>query len=144
MSIAISVKLLEIHAEKLVEGELVKVQMQTQLNAPSGPVERRSPTTSVIPFAFNINFVPASGTLTFHGQIILNGNQEDLDKISKDIDDKKPYLPALQVALNHSIATSILVCRELGLPFPLGIPQLNSKPEEEKEEAPMAPSTMTI
>ncbi|MGC8601467.1 MAG: pyridoxal phosphate-dependent aminotransferase [Thermoprotei archaeon] len=144
MSITISVKLLEIHAEKLVEGDLVKVQMQTQLNAPSGPVERRSPTMSVIPFAFSVNFVPASGTLTFHGQIVLTGGQEDLDKISKDLDDKKPYLPALQVALNHSIATSILVCRELGLPFPLGIPQLAQKNDEEKQEPQQLPSAMTM
>lgn len=144
MSVTISVKLLEIHAEKLVEGDLVKVQMETQLNAPSGPVERRSPTTSIIPFAFSVNFYPASGTLTFHGQIVLTGSQEELDRVEKEIGDKKPYLPALQAALNHSIATSILVCRELGLPFPMPMPQFGAKQEEEAPEPPPAPSAMTM
>ena len=139
MTVSMSVRILEIHAERLVEGELNKVQMQTQLNAPSGPLERRSPSLLVMPFVFSVNFMPASGTLTFHGQIAITGEAEHLERISKEIEEKKLYMPALQLAFNHSVATSVLVCRELGLPFPLGIPQLSVNEEalDKRQQAPV-------
>ena len=118
-SLGLNLKITYIHAEKLMEEIPSKIQVNIQLNVPSGEVKAQKGSLQ-IPFVLTLNTIPSVATMTLKGRIVVIGEKGVLEEVEREIKQKKP-VRIMPVALQHLMLETMIIGREIGLP-PILIP----------------------
>lgn len=129
----VSVQLSSINAERLSENLPPKMQFNVNLALPSSNPYRRN-NQYIIPFTFTVSSMPPVVQIVLKGNaIVITTSKNELDKLEKDIRNKKIPSPIVQAIFTNMLAESILLSRSLGVPPPLpGLPQFQSQKPRDK------------
>jgi len=135
-SLGLNLKITYIHAEKLMEEIPPKIQVNIQLNVPSGEVKAQKGSLQ-IPFVLTLNTIPSVATMTLKGHIVVIGEKGVLEEVKRGIKQKKPTR-IMPVALQHLMLETMIIGREIGLP-PILIPTTlpPGKPPNKQEPSSM-------
>ncbi len=136
--INVSIQLTSITAERLAETIPPKLNFNINLALPSSkPYFQDNKFT--IPFTFTVTTLPPLVNITLKGRALITGERKELEKIEKDIKNKKIPQPIIQTVFMNMIAESIILSRSLGTPPPVpGIPQQVARGKAEKGHGPGA------
>ncbi len=124
----ITIQLTSINAEKLSETLPPKLQFNVNLAIPSGNPFRRD-NQLIVPFTFTISSIPPVVQIVLKGNaVIISSDKKELEKIEKDVREKKMPQPLIQAVFTNMLAESVILSRSLGVPPPLpGMPQLQTQ-----------------
>jgi hypothetical protein len=130
--INISIQLTSITAERLAENIPPKLNFNINLALPSSKPYFQDK-KFIIPFTFTATTLPPLVNITLKGRAIIAGESRELEKMEKDIKNKKIPQPLVQTVFMNMIAESIILSRSLGTPPPIpGIPA--QPPQQLKKE----------
>ena len=109
------------------------IQIATNINLVN--IEKRGEDSLEVPFVLTITYSPSIAQLNLKGSASVQGDKNEVDKIVKDYEQKKP--PAqivLQSISNVAFTESVIVSRILGIPPPIPLPIIpeTSKHSENK------------
>jgi hypothetical protein len=111
------------------------IQINTNLNLAG--MEKMPEESLEVPFILTINYNPPIAQISLEGKAYVAGDKEEMEKIYKDYEEKKPPPPTIvQSISNVSFIESIVVSRTLNIPPPIPLPQItdtkmpNKKPSE--------------
>ncbi|ABN70076.1 conserved hypothetical protein [Staphylothermus marinus F1] len=137
----VSVQLSSINAERLSENLPPKIQFNVNLALPASNPYRRN-NQYLIPFTFTVSSMPPVVQIVLKGNaIVITTNKNELEKLEKDIRNKKIPPPIVQAVFTNMLAESILLTRSLGVPPPLpGLPQI--QPMQSRDKIGQQPSTV--
>jgi hypothetical protein len=123
--IRVNVSITNVSAERFLDLKkpIPSVQINTNLNL--GGVEKVSEESLEVPFVLSISYNPNVAQITLRGRAYVAGDKEELTKIYKEYEDKKPP-PAviLQSISNVVFIESVLVSRTINIPPPIPLPQI--------------------
>ncbi len=133
----VTIQLSSINAERLAENLPPKVQFNVNLSLPSSNPYRRE-NQYIIPFTFTVSSMPPLVQIVLKGNaIVLTTSRSELDKLDKDIKNKKIPPPIIQAIFTNMLAESILLSRSLGVPPPIpGLPQMQAQKPGRESGAP--------
>jgi hypothetical protein len=133
----VTIQLSSINAERLAENLPPKVQFNVNLSLPSSNPYRRE-NQYIIPFTFTVSSMPPLVQIILKGNaIVLTTSRSELDKLDKDIRNKKIPPPIIQAIFTNMLAESILLSRSLGVPPPIpGLPQIQPQKPGRESGAP--------
>ncbi|MCD6301216.1 MAG: hypothetical protein J7L82_04015 [Staphylothermus sp.] len=131
----ITIQLTSINAEKLSETLPPKIQFGVNLAIPSGNPFRRN-NQLVVPFTFTVSTIPPVAQIVLKGNaVVISNDKKELEKMEKNIREKKMPQPLLQAVFTNMLAESVILSRSLGVPPPLpGMPQLQSQQGKQSGE----------
>ena len=90
-----------------------------------------------MPFVLSIGYNPSIAQLSLKGNAFVNGEKNELDKILKDYDQKKPPAQIIMQSISNVVfIESVLISRTLNIPPPIPLPQIPEagKPVSTKPE----------
>lgn len=131
----IAIQLTSISAEKLSQTIPPRMNFNANLTLPASEPVRKNK-HFIIPFTFTITSTPPVVQIVLKGNVIVTSDSEnELKKLSEDIESKKIPPPIIQAVFVNSIAESILLSRALGSPPPVpGLPQLMDISKDMKKD----------
>lgn len=131
----ISVQLVSISAERLVEALPPKINFNVNLSLPSDRPYMQGG-RFIIPFSFMITTLPPVVNIALKGKtIVMSDSRDELKRLEKDIGNKKIPPQIVQAVFVNMLAESILLSRSLGTPPPIpGIPGLQQQPGKPGEK----------
>ncbi|MBM1154974.1 hypothetical protein DRN94_003765 [archaeon] len=98
-----------------------RIHINTNLNILA--IRERSETAIDIPFIAQFVYVPSVAQISIKGIILVRGSKEELDKIRRAHQERKPVPPPiLHAATTTSIVEAVLIARELAVPPPIATP----------------------
>jgi hypothetical protein len=112
------------------------IQINTNINVVG--MEKKQDASLDVPFVLTIVYNPSIAQITLKGNAFVMGEKEEIDKVLKDYEQKKP--PAqiiIQSISNVVFLESIIVSRSLNIPPPIPLPQIpeaGAKPPSKKPE----------
>lgn len=112
------------------------IQINTNINVVG--MEKKQDASLDVPFVLTIVYNPSIAQMTLKGNAYVVGDREEVDKVLKDYEQKKP--PAqiiIQSISNVVFVESILISRTLNIPPPVPLPQIpeaGAKPPSKKPE----------
>jgi hypothetical protein len=112
------------------------IQINTNINVVG--MEKKQDASLDVPFVLTIVYNPSIAQITLKGNAFAIGEKEEIDKVLKDYEQKKP--PAqiiIQSISNVVFVESIIVSRSLNIPPPIPLPQIpeaGAKPPSKKPE----------
>lgn len=112
------------------------IQINTNINVVG--MEKKQEASLDVPFVLTIVYNPSIAQITLKGNAFVIGEKEEVDKVLKDYENKKP--PAqiiIQSISNVVFVESIVVSRSLNIPPPIPLPQIpeaGGKPPSKKPE----------
>jgi hypothetical protein len=112
------------------------IQINTNINVVG--MEKKPDETLEVPFVFSITYNPSIAQLNIKGNAYVNGEKNEVDKVLKDFEQKKP--PAqiiIQSISNVVFIETVLISRTLNIPPPIPLPQIpeaGAKPPSNKPE----------
>lgn len=72
------------------------------------------------PFLFTVNFVPAVAQISMRGQVTLQGDRDEVQKILREgAEQKMSPAPVIRAVTETGLAEAILVAKTIGIPPPL-------------------------
>jgi hypothetical protein len=99
------------------------IQINTNINVVG--MEKKQDASLDVPFVLTIVYNPSIAQMTLKGNAYVVGDKEEVDKVLKDYEQKKP--PAqiiIQSISNVVFVESILISRTLNIPPPVPLPQI--------------------
>jgi hypothetical protein len=134
----VNVVITSISAERFwdVRKPIPPIQISTNINVVG--MEKKQDETLEVPFVLSIAYNPSIAQLSLKGNAYVNGEKNEVDKVLKDYDQKKP--PAqiiIQSISNVVFIESVLISRILNIPPPIPLPQITdagAKPPSTKPE----------
>lgn len=128
--VTVNIRFTHITAERTLENLPPQIQFQTQLTMPSGEVDLKE-TQMKIPFIFIVTTVPPVANISLKGHVVVEGPSEELKKIYKDLTAKKqPPKFLITATLHNNLVEAVLMSREIGVPPPIPLPQVQTTPEK--------------
>lgn len=112
------------------------IQINTNINVVG--MEKKQDASLDVPFVLTIVYNPSIAQMTLKGNAFVIGDREEVDKVLKDYEQKKP--PAqiiIQSISNVVFIESIIISRTLNIPPPVPLPQIpeaGAKPASAKAE----------
>ncbi|MCD6369427.1 MAG: hypothetical protein J7L38_06495 [Thermoproteales archaeon] len=113
-SFGLNFRYMYIHAELLTEQIPPSLQVNLQLNMPTGKPSFENETL-ILPFTLNFTTIPAVANITLRGIVKVSGKRKFLEEIKNETERKKP-IKILPVILQHLMFEVMLIGREIGLP----------------------------
>ena len=117
------------------------IQINTNINVVN--IEKKPDETLEVPFVLSIAYNPSIAQLTIKGNAYVNGEKNEVDKVLKDYEQKKP--PAqmiIQSISNVVFLESVLISRTLNIPPPIPLPQKQQTTRQRLQ--PLNPSTFLL
>ncbi|MCL2643146.1 MAG: hypothetical protein FWD52_06515 [Candidatus Bathyarchaeota archaeon] len=99
------------------------IQINTNINVIG--MEKKQDETLEVPYVLSITYNPSIAQITIKGNAYVNGEKNDIDKVIKDYEQKKP--PAqiiIQSISNLVFIESVSISRTLNIPPPIPLPQI--------------------
>jgi hypothetical protein len=112
------------------------IQINTNINVVG--MEKKQDETLEVPFVLSIIYNPSIAQLSLKGNAFVAGEKEEVDKILKDYEQKKPPTPIIIQSISNVVfIESVLISRTLNIPPPIPLPQIpeaGAKPPGSKPE----------
>ena len=135
--IRVNVAIMNISAERFLDirKPIPPIQINTNINIVN--MEKKPDGTLEVPFVLSINYNPSLAVISLKGSAYAAGDRNEIDKIIKDYEDKKPPPPIIVQSISNVVfIESVLISRTLNIPPPIPLPQIpqtqatSSKPLE--------------
>jgi hypothetical protein len=127
--IRVNVGITNVSAERFldIKKPFPQVNINTNLNLIG--VERVEGSLEV-PFVLTISYNPSVAQMSLKGRAYVAGEKDELDKIYKEYEEKKPPPPIiLQSISNVVFLESVMISRTLNVPPPIPLPQIGQAPQ---------------
>lgn len=134
--IRVNVFINNVSAERFLDirKPLPPVQISTNLNLVS--VEKGSDGSLEVPFVLTISYNPSIAQINLKGKAYVAGDKVELDKITKEYEEKKPPPPVIvQSISNVAFVESIVISRTLSVPPPIPLPQIPETKQQTKKSS---------
>jgi hypothetical protein len=132
--IRVNVSISNVSAERFldVRQPLPQIQINTNLNLTG--MEKKPDSSLEVPFVLTISYNPSVAQISLKGKAYVVGDREEIEKIYKDYEEKKPPPPIIvQSVSNVAFIESVLISRTLNVPPPIPLPQIpEAKPTDKK------------
>ncbi len=79
-------------------------------------------------FILDVSYQPPVGRIAVEGLIMLKGDPKELDKVVKEGNSGKHPQEVVNAALTVGISEAVIASRSVGIPPPIPLPQVPSKP----------------
>lgn len=130
--VTVNVRFTHISAERTIENLPPQIQFQTQLTLPSGEVDLKEDKMK-IPFVFMVSTSPPVANISLKGHVIVEGANDELKKIYEDLTRKRqPPKFLISTILHNNLVETVLMSREIGVPPPIPLPQIQTGGERGK------------
>jgi hypothetical protein len=121
----VNVVLSNISAERYwdIRKPIPPIQINTNINIIG--MEKKQDDTLEVPYVLSIAYNPSIAQITIKGNAYINGEKNEIDKVIKDYEQKKP--PAqmiIQSISNVVFIESVSISRTLNIPPPIPLPQI--------------------
>jgi hypothetical protein len=135
--IRVNVVITSISAERFwdIRKPIPPIQISTNINLVG--MEKKPDDSLEVPFVLSIGYNPSIAQLSLKGNAFVSGEKNELDKILKDYDQKKPPAQIIMQSISNVVfIESVLVSRTLNIPPPIPLPQVPEagKPVSTKPE----------
>lgn len=122
--ILVNVVVGSISAERFwdIKKPIPPVQINTNINV----VEMKKTDDTVdVPFILSIIYNPSIAQLSLKGNAYVTGDKEELEKVLKDYEQKKPPAQIIVQSISNVVfVETILIARTLNIPPPIPLPQI--------------------
>ncbi len=134
--IRVNVAIGSISAERFwdIRKPIPPIQIGTNINVVG--MEKKADGSVEVPFVLAINYNPSIAQISLKGNAYVNGDKNEIDKVLKDYEDKKPPPPLIVQSISNVVfIESVLISRTLNIPPPIPLPQIpetkapSTKPE---------------
>ncbi len=99
------------------------IQINTNLNLVG--MEKKSVDALEVPFVLTINYNPSIAQLSLKGRAYVAGDRNELEKIYKDYEEKRPPPPVIVQSISNVVfIESVVISRALNIPPPIPLPQI--------------------
>ncbi len=123
--IRVNVVITSISAERFwdIRKPIPPIQISTNINLVG--MEKKPDESLEVPFVLSIGYNPSIAQLSLKGNAFVNGDKNEIDKILKDYDQKKPPAQIIMQSISNVVfIESVLVSRTLNIPPPIPLPQV--------------------
>jgi len=123
--IRVNVVITSISAERFwdIRKPIPPIQISTNINLVG--MEKKPDESLEVPFVLSIGYNPSIAQLSLKGNAFVSGEKNELDKILKDYDQKKPPAQIIMQSISNVVfIESVLVSRTLNIPPPIPLPQV--------------------
>jgi hypothetical protein len=121
--IKVNVSISNISAERFWDNRKPAPNIQISTNINIVNIERKPDESLEVPFVLTISYNPSIAQLNLKGIAYVQGDKNELDKIVKDYEQKKPPAQIILQSISNVVFTeSILVSRIIGVPPPIPLP----------------------
>jgi hypothetical protein len=131
--IRVNVSITNISAERFLDirKPMPPIQINTNLNLMG---MERSADSLEVPFVLTISYNPSVAQLSLRGKAYVAGEKEEIEKVYKDFEDKKPPPPIIVQSISNVVfIESVVISRSLNVPPPIPLPQIpEAKPPNGK------------
>ena len=112
------------------------IQINTNINVVG--MEKKQDETLEVPFVLSIAYNPSIAQLNIKGNAYVNGEKNEVDKVLKDFEQKKPPAQIIVQSISNVVfIEAVLISRTLNIPPPIPLPQIpeaGQKPPSTKPE----------
>ena len=112
------------------------IQINTNINVIG--MEKKQDETLEVPYILSIAYNPSIAQITIKGNAYVNGEKDEIDKIIKDYEQKKPPTQMIIQSISNVVfVESVSISRTLNIPPPIPLPQIpeaNTKPPNTKPQ----------
>ena len=129
--IRVNVAIGNVSAERFwdIKKQIPQIQIATNINLVS--MEKKADGSVEIPFVLTIVYNPSIAQISMKGTAYVNGEKNEIDKMMKDYEDKRPPAPVvIQSISNVVFVESILIAKTLNIPPPIPLPQIGEAPKQ--------------
>ena len=121
--IRVNVSISNISAERFWDNRKPSPSIQIATNINVVSVDRKSDDSLEVPFVLTINYNPSIAQLSLKGNASVQGDKDEVDKVIKDYEQKKPPAQIILQSISNVVFTeSIIISRILGIPPPIPLP----------------------
>jgi hypothetical protein len=123
--IRVNVVITNISAERFwdIRKPIPPIQIGTNINIVG--MEKKADGTLEVPFVLAINYNPSIAQLSLKGSAYVSGDKNEIEKVLKDYEEKKPPLPLIVQSISNVVfIESVLISRTLNIPPPIPLPQI--------------------
>jgi hypothetical protein len=123
--IRVNVVITNISAERFwdIRKPIPPIQIGTNINVVG--MEKKADGTLEVPFVLAINYNPSIAQLSLKGSAYVSGDKNEIEKVLKDYEEKKPPLPLIVQSISNVVfIESVLISRTLNIPPPIPLPQI--------------------
>ena len=110
------------------------IQISTNINVVG--MEKKQDESLEVPFVLSIIYNPSIAQLCLKGNAYVVGEEDEVDKVLKDYEQKKPPAPIIVQSISNVVfIESVLISRSLNIPPPIPLPQIpeaGTKPPSSK------------
>jgi hypothetical protein len=121
--IKVNVSITNLSAERFWDNRkpAPNIQIATNINVVS--IDKKPDDSLEVPFVLTISYNPSLAQLSLKGSAYVQGDRNEIEKIVKDYEQKKPPAQIILQSISNVVFTeSILVSRILGIPPPIPLP----------------------
>jgi hypothetical protein len=99
------------------------IQINTNINVVG--MEKKPDETLEVPFVLSISYNPSIAQLNIKGNAYVNGEKNEVDKILKDFEQKKPPAQIIVQSISNVVfIEATIISRSLNIPPPIPLPQI--------------------
>ncbi|MGQ9529920.1 MAG: hypothetical protein ACUVQX_04805 [Candidatus Bathycorpusculaceae bacterium] len=135
--IRVNVSITNVSAERFwdIRKPVPPIQINTNLNLLG---MEKKPDALEVPFVLTVNFNPSIAQITLKGRAYVAGDANDIDKVYKDYEEKKPPPPVLVQSISNVVfIESVIISRTLNIPPPIPLPQIPEAKQPSKKPSEM-------
>lgn len=123
--IRVNVAIANISAERFLDIKKPIPQIQIATNINMVNMEKKTDEAAEVPFVLTINYNPSIAQISLKGTAYVNGERNEIAKMVKDYEDKKPPPPVVVQSISNVVfIESVLISRTLNIPPPIPLPQI--------------------
>jgi hypothetical protein len=125
--IRVNVAIGNISAERFwdIKKPIPPIQIATNINMVN--MERKPDGSVDVPFVLTIIYNPSIAQISLKGTAYVLGEKDEIDKIFKDYEDKKPPPQIVVQSISNVVfIESVLISRTLNIPPPIPLPQIGN------------------
>ncbi len=129
--IRVNVAIANVSAERFwdIKKQMPQIQIATNINLVS--MDKKPDGSVEVPFVLTIVYNPSIAQVSMKGTAYVNGEKDEIDKMMKDYEDKKPPAPVvIQSISNVVFIESVLIAKTLNIPPPIPLPQIGEPPKQ--------------
>jgi hypothetical protein len=121
--IRVNVSITNISAERFWDNRKPAPNIQIATNINVVNIDKKPDDSLEVPFVLTISYNPSLAQLSLKGSAYVQGDRNEIEKIVKDYEQKKPPAQIILQSISNVVFTeSILVSRILGIPPPIPLP----------------------
>ncbi len=99
------------------------IQINTNINVVG--MEKKQDGSLEVPYVLTIAYNPSIAQMTLKGNAYAIGDKEELEKVLKDYEQKKPPAQVIIQSISNVVfLESVLISRTLNIPPPIPLPQI--------------------